>query len=224
MKLAPRESWGFLEQEDRWDRRGSQEHEACRALQVQQASMGGMETREPKVTEVFRDRRGKQERKVILGLLVTSGGKEQRAYMGSQDALAHQEPRAPREKLAVLENQESQDQMGHLDQRANKEHQVTMVPRGFLGRKEKRGPREFLAWEASKDKWGGLERLELLDQMDLKGPRANQGHRAHEEEEGDLRSASEGPLAWTGKKEKRVKMVLLARREKREILVFLTKR
>lgn len=186
--------------------------------------MGGTETREPKVTEVFRDRRGKQERKVILGLLVTSGGKEQRAYMGSQDALARQESRAPRGKLAVLENQESRDQMGHLDQRANREHQVTTVPWGFLGRKEKRGPREFLAWEASKDKWGGLERLELQDQMDLKGPKANQGHRAHEEEEGDLHSASEGPRAWTGKKEQRVKMGRLARKEKREILVFLRKR
>lgn len=40
-----------------------------------------------------------------------------------------------------------------------------------------RGPKEFLAWEASKDKWDGLGRLESLDQMDLKGHRANQGHR-----------------------------------------------
>lgn len=40
-----------------------------------------------------------------------------------------------------------------------------------------REPREFLAWEASKDEWDGLGRWELLDQMDLKGHRVNQGHR-----------------------------------------------
>lgn len=112
-----------------------------------------------------------------------------------------QEPRASREKLAVLESQESQDQMDHTDQRVNKEHQVMTVPLGFLGKKEKRGQREFLVWEASKDKWDGLERLELQDQMDLKGPRANQDHRVHEGEEEDLSSASEVLQAWMGKKE-----------------------
>ena len=40
-----------------------------------------------------------------------------------------------------------------------------------------RDQREFLVWEASKDKWDGLEKPELPDQMDLKGPRANQDHR-----------------------------------------------
>ncbi|KAK4831977.1 hypothetical protein QYF61_020360 [Mycteria americana] len=160
----------------------------------------------------------------------------QRACEGSQDALVLPELRASRsrvglqaihcffihrEKLAVLENQESQDRMDHMDQRVNREHQETMVPRAFLGRKEKRGPREFLAWEASKDKWDGLGRLELLDQLDLKGHRVNQGHRVHEGKEGDLSSASGDPQARTGKKEKWVKMVQLARKEKREILVFL---
>lgn len=76
VKLAPREPWGFLEQEDQWDRKGSQENQACWALPVRQASMGGMESREPKVTEVFRDRRESQEKKVILGSLGTLGGKE----------------------------------------------------------------------------------------------------------------------------------------------------
>ncbi|KAK2517266.1 hypothetical protein Q9233_013294 [Columba guinea] len=125
-----------------------------------------------------------------------------RAYEGYQDASVLPEPRASREKLAVLENQESQDQMDHVDQRVNKEHQGTMVPQGFLGRKEKRGPREFLAWRASKGKWDGLGRLESLDQRDLKGHRVNQDHRVQEGKGGDLSSASGDPRAWTGKKEK----------------------
>ncbi|XP_009881324.1 PREDICTED: collagen alpha-1(XIV) chain-like [Charadrius vociferus] len=65
-----------------------------------------------------------------------------------------------------------------------------------------RGPKEFLAWEASKDKWDGLGRLEWLDQTDLKGHRVNQGHRVHEGKEGDLSSASGDPQAWMAEKEK----------------------
>lgn len=186
--------------------------------------MGRTGSREPKVTEAFRGRRGSREGKVTLGPLVTPGRKGQRACEGFQAGSALPEPKAPREKLAVLENQEFQDQMDNMDQRANQEPQGTTAPREFLGRKEKREPREFLDWEDSRDKRDGRGSLEGPEQLDLEGHRASQAHRVHQGEEGDPNSASRDPRAWMGQKEKREKMVLPGRKEPRAIRAFPRKR